>query len=94
MCQEAEAAREKLSSPQGVTAFIIITNLQAPPEPTGARVAAKRALQILGFHISPQCIRRLEGAFLAGHTHTHEGLFIGLYFATVFIPQDWGGGED
>lgn len=36
-CQEAEAAREKLSSPQGVTAFIIITNLQAPPEPTGVR---------------------------------------------------------
>lgn len=41
-CQEAEAASEKLSSPQGVKTFIIITNLQAPPEPTGVHVLPSR----------------------------------------------------
>lgn len=65
--REAEIAYEKHSSPEAVKTFIIITNLQAPTEPAGAH-AAKQALQLLGFHISPLCIRRLEGSFFAGHT--------------------------
>lgn len=45
-CQEAEAVYEKQSSHQGVKTFIIITNLQAPPEPAGTG-AAKQTLQHL-----------------------------------------------
>lgn len=48
-CQEAEAAYEKQSSRQGVKAFIIITNLQAPPEPAGTG-AAKQTPAPSTFH--------------------------------------------
>lgn len=68
--QEAEIAYGKHSSPEAVKTFIIITNLQAPTEPEGAD-AAKQALQLLGSHISPRCIRRLDGSFFAGHTKSY-----------------------
>lgn len=48
----------KNSSPEAVKTFIIITNLQALSEPAGVH-AAKQALRLLGFHISPWCIKRL-----------------------------------
>lgn len=65
--QEAETAYGKHSSPEAVKTFIIITNLQASTEPGGAE-AAKQALH---FHISPRCIRRLEGSFFAGQTKSY-----------------------
>lgn len=69
----------KNSSPEAVKTFIIITNLQALSEPAGAH-AAKQALQLLGFHISPWCIKRLEGASVARRT---KKFIYWLLFATV-----------
>lgn len=90
--REAEIAYEKHSSPEAVKTFIIITNLQAPTEPAGAH-AAKQALQLLGFHISPLCIRRLEGSFFAGQTQKKAYLLARILPLCLFLKTERGDEE-